>query len=116
MRTRLPVAVLVIVLATACASGPAEPEAVTLADLVAEQDHYDGRVVLTEGTVRTYDSPRHYWIEDVELHRVELVPDEEVADLVGQDVRVIGRFTFADDRGRVIEVQELEVLTDRPAI
>ena len=114
MFARLGVVALLALLAAACATGAAAPEPVTLAELVADEERYDGRVVLTEGIVRTHDAPRHFWIEDDDLHRVELVPQEEVADLVGQDVRVVGRFSFADDRGRVIELDELDVLTDRP--
>ena len=87
---------------SACASEPSGPEAVTLAELVAEQEHYDGTLVVSEGVVRTYDTPRHFWIEDVE-------------GLVGHEIRVVGRFSFQDDRGRVITIEDLEVLRQRPA-
>jgi hypothetical protein len=98
-----------------CAGDRSEPRVVTLAELVAEQDAYDGSMVMVEGTVRTYDQPRHYWIEDVEQHRVELFPHDLVEDLVGHQIRVTGRFTFVDDRGRGIDVEELDVLTEPPA-
>jgi hypothetical protein len=98
-----------------CAGDGSEPRVVTLAELVAEQDAYDGSTVIVEGTVRTYDQPRHYWIEDVEQHRVELFPHDLVEDLVGHQIRVTGRFTFVDDRGRGIDVEELDVLTEPPA-
>lgn len=93
-----------------CAGGPDDPSSVTLAELVAEQDRYDGQLVETEGTVRTYDRPRHYWIEDEAVNRVELVPAEAAADHVGARVRVEGRFTFRDDEGRRITVEQLEIL------
>lgn len=98
------------VLLLGCTGGSSQPQAVTLAELVVEQDAFDGSPVVAEGTVQTYDQPRHYWIEDTEQHRVELFPHDLVEDLVGQRVRVTGRFTFRGDRGRGIDVDELEVL------
>lgn len=95
-----------------CAGGPDAPSPVTLADLVVEQDRYDGQMVVTEGTVRTYDHPRHYWIEDDAVNRVELVPSEAAADHVGARVRVRGPFTFRDDEGRRITVEQLEILEE----
>ena len=89
-------------------------EVVSLADLVAEQDAYDGSTVIVEGTVQTRDEPRHFWIEDAGQHRVELFPPDAVADLVGQRIRVTGRFTFRDDRGRGIDIADLEVLGEAP--
>lgn len=97
-----------------CAGGPPQPQTVSLAELIAEQDAYDASTVIAEGTVQTYDQPRHYWIEDAEQHRVELFPHEVVEDLVGQRIRVTGRFTFRDDRGRGIDVDDLEVLDGVP--
>ena len=89
-------------------------EVVSLADLVAEQDAYDGSTVIVEGTVQARDEPRHFWIEDAGQHRVELFPPDAVADLVGQRIRVTGRFTFRDDRGRGIDIADLEVLGEAP--
>lgn len=101
--------------ALGCAGGASEPRAVSLAELVREQDAHDGATVIAEGTVQTYDEPRHYWIEDAEQHRVELFPHELVEDLVGHRVRVTGRFTFVDDRGRGIDIDELDVVSEPPA-
>lgn len=98
-----------------CTGSPSEPRVVTLAELVADQDAYDDSTVIVEGTVRTYDQPRHFWIEDEDQHRVELFPHELVEDLVGHRLRVTGHFTFVDDRGRGIDVEELDVLTEPPA-
>lgn len=97
-----------------CAGGTTPPQAVSLADLVAEQDVYDGSVVIVEGTVQTHDQPRHSWIEDAEQHRVEVFTHDAVADLVGRRIRLTGRFTFRDDRGRGIDIDELEVLGETP--
>ncbi len=89
-------------------------QVVSLADLVAEQDAYDGSTVIAEGTVQVHDEPRHFWIEDADQHRVEVFPPDAVADLVGQRIRVTGRFTFRDDRGRGIDIADLEVLGEAP--
>jgi hypothetical protein len=95
--------------------GPATPDVptdVALVELVEDQEGYDGEVVTVEGVVRTYDSPRHHWIEDVDQHRVELEPQDLVAPHVGDEIRVTGRYSFRDDRGRLIEVDELEVIAE----
>lgn len=84
----------------------------TLSELVEEHDRYEGEVVVAEGVVHTYDQPRHYWIEDAQVNRVEVVPAERIEDHVGDTVRVTGRFTFRDDEGRRISVDELEVVAE----
>ena len=104
-----------LVLAACASADGGEPRPVTLAELVAEQDRHDGTRVVVRGTVNTFDDPRHYWIEDVEQHRVELVPEEVAEDLVGAQVEVVGRFSFRDDQGRVIEVEDLEVVDGGPS-
>lgn len=109
--------VLVVVLgvpALGCAGGETEPRNVSLAELVAEHEAHDGSLVTVEGTVQTYDQPRHYWIEDADQHRVELFPPELVEDRIGHRIRVTGRFTFIDDRGRGIEIDDLDVLSEPP--
>lgn len=104
-----------LLIATAVATGcgvlpDGEPATVTLAELVAEQEELDGDVVVAEGIVRTYDDPRHYWIEDADLNRVEIVPEAAIASHVGARVQVEGRFTFREDEGRRISVDRVEVL------
>jgi hypothetical protein len=94
------------------------PTPVTLAELVEDQHGYDGDLVTVEGTVRSYDAPVHHWIEDVAQHRVELEPQDLVAAHVGDLIRVTGRYSFRDDRGRLIEVDDLDVIEpgeDQPA-
>lgn len=100
-------AVALAVLVAGCPADDGTPVEVSLAELVAEQQDFDGRTVQTQGIVRTFDDPRHYWIEDDLPNRVELQPDEVAEPHVGQEVRVTGRFSYADDRGRVIEVDEI---------
>jgi hypothetical protein len=94
------------------------PTPVTLAELVEDQHGFDGDLVTVEGTVRSYDAPLHHWIEDVDQHRVELEPQDLAAAHVGDRIRVTGRYRFHDDRGRLIEVDDLDVIEpgdDRPA-
>ena len=98
----------------ACGLTGTAPREVTLAVLVGDQAGYDGRMVTTEGVVRTHDDPRHYWIEDDDLNRVELIPDDEVVPLLGERVRVTGRFRFRDDEGRRIEIEQIERLSTTP--
>jgi hypothetical protein len=78
---------------------------VTLAQLAAFQSDYDGRRVVTGGTLRTFADPRHYWIEDDDLNRVELHGDQRFDARVGEDVRLRGRFTYDPDAGRAIAVE-----------
>jgi hypothetical protein len=102
------------------ACGAGEPEAVGLDELAFDAEGYDGEVVETVGVVRAFteaedDAARdHFVIEDADHNRVELVPHEAVAPHVDAEVRVVGPFTFDVERGRRIEVDEIEA-TDRPA-
>jgi hypothetical protein len=98
------------VLAGCGGATPTTPTSVTLAELVEDQHGYDGDLVTVEGTVRSYDAPLHHWIEDVDQHRVELEPQDLVAAHVGDLIRVTGRYSFREDRGRLIEVDDLEVV------
>lgn len=86
----------------------------SLAELAEAQEQWDGRLVHTRGTVRTFAEPLHYWIEDADHNRVELLPHEEVAALVGTPVEVTGRFTFREGEGRRIAVDEVSVLRSGP--
>jgi hypothetical protein len=98
-----------------CSGADGPPSEVALVDLVVEQDTYEGELVTTQGVVRTFDEPRHYWIEDDDQNRVELVPQDRVSPHLGDRIEVTGRFTFRDDEGRRIEVDELEVLGEGEA-
>ncbi|WP_052668453.1 hypothetical protein [Nitriliruptor alkaliphilus] len=93
-----------------CGVGDDQPVEVSLAELVEDQHAYDGRTVITSGVVRSFDDPVHYWIEDRDVHRVEVVPAELIEQHVGAEVEVTGRYTFRDDEGRRIEIDSLEVL------
>lgn len=75
--------------------------------LVEQQDTFLGRLVRTSGTVRMHDSPRHFWLEDDARNRVGLVPAQSVEAWLGEEVEIVGRFGFAADTGRTIQVQQV---------
>lgn len=111
----LPVALLLIgSLPAACSPGPGAPEPVELAELVADPDRYLGELVIVEGVVQAHDDPAHAWIEDEVPHRVGLEPLAAVDDLLGQVVRVVGRFDVVDAGGRVLEVEQVQVVSEQP--
>lgn len=80
---------------------------VPIAKLVAEPERFHGHVVVITGQVRSFDEPRHYWLEDDAHRRVGIHPETLVQDLVGQQVRVRGRFTASPTEGRRIQVHQL---------
>ena len=82
---------------------------VTLAQLAGQQQAYDGRAVATQGILRTHASPRHHWIEDDALNRVELIHADDLGSRVGKRLAVRGKFRYAADQGRRIEVRHLEL-------
>lgn len=90
-----------------------EPAAVatTPEHLANVPDDFDGRHVVVTGTLRTFAPPRHYWIEDAALHRVavEGPPEEALHELVGERVRVSGRFRYDRSAGRRIEGASIDV-------
>lgn len=109
---RVPLAILAGSLwLAACGVTDTAPSDVALADLVLEQDRYDGQMVRTHGVVRTFDEPRHYWIEDDDVNRVEVVPQDAIRPYLGDEVEVVGRFTFRDDEGRRITAKEIDDIT-----
>lgn len=111
MNARIPVlaAALGLLLASLGGCSGAEPTAVPLDVLVAQEESFHRQRVRTSGTVREFEPPHHVWIEDAALNRVQLEPAERLAGKVGQEVSVSGRFHHAGDRGRRIEVETVEV-------
>lgn len=91
-----------LMLMSGCAEDAAIP--VDLDVLVAQQESFDGRRVTTRGVLREFDDPQHVWIENEALHRVELRPTDTFAGRAGESVEITGRFSYAPDRGRRIEV------------
>jgi len=97
----------------ACSGGHDEPVDLQLRDLVRFAQRYDGDLVTTTGVVHTFPNPRHYWIEDQDVNRVEIEPQSAVADHVNQRVRVVGRFHYDRGQGRRLEVRETTTLGER---
>ncbi|MEW6645903.1 MAG: hypothetical protein AB1450_01725 [Pseudomonadota bacterium] len=99
-------AAMCMLLLTACGTNSGS---VTLETLVDMQREYDGERVATRGVVRTFDNPRHYWIEDDKLNRVALLPEDQLPPLVGRAIRVVGKFSYSPSTGRIITIERMEV-------
>ena len=106
------VSIGVMLALTAC--GEERPAEVPLPVLVSQQAAYQDSLVVTQGMVRGFDDPRHYWIEDQDLNRVEIFPHEQVAPHLGKRVRVIGRFSYVPDKGRALTLEDIEVVGGTP--
>jgi hypothetical protein len=103
---------LCALLQSACTGGDAVE--VPLSALTSDPQRFDGRQVSTRGTVRGIQEPFHFWIEDERLNRVQLLPPESAQPFVGQEVRVVGRYSYTQREGRRLQVQDLEGLEGKP--
>lgn len=103
----LAVAAASALLLTACVGEDAVVE-VTLAELRARPQAYDGQQVRVRGMVRSFDAPRHYWLEGAPRDRVGLQPAERVAAHVDRQVTVVGRYSYSERRGRQLVVEAIE--------
>ena len=104
--------ILLVALAFALAGcgGDPRPSEVPLAVLAGNAEAHDGSHVVTEGVVRHFEEPLHYWIEDEDLNRVELFPHDAIAPHLGERVRVEGAFAFSREEGRRLTLERVEVL------
>ncbi|RDB43267.1 glucose-inhibited division protein B [Halomonas sp. DQ26W] len=84
---------------------------VTLSVLAANPASHDGATVATEGVVRHFEKPLHYWVEDQDLNRVEIFPHEEIAPHLGERVRVVGHFEYSTTEGRRLTLEHVEPLS-----
>ena len=89
-------------LLVACGSERVTP--VTLAQLAASAPAFNGELVETEGVVNRFDDPEHYWLEDDAINRVAVTPGSAVRDHLGENLRVVGRFSYHPEEGREIEI------------
>lgn len=107
-----PTACLCVLIVASMLSGCGNPDPVqtTLSALTVSQVAFDGRHVVVSGTLRTFDDPRHYWIENAALDRVALKGAEDLEPLVGRNVEVSGLFNYDRSEGRRIEVTRLRPL------
>lgn len=85
------------------------PVTVSLSTLAAHESRHVGHEVSTTGTVRSWGSgaDEQFWIEDGSRNRVGLEPGARVADRVGDEVTVTGRFDFDEESGRVIHIDSV---------
>lgn len=105
------VAVFLSLALVSCGEG--EPREVPLAILAQQPSSFDGTRVATRGVVRTFAEPRHYWIEDEDLNRVEILPQEQIASYLDERVRVTGWFSYGPQQGRKLTLERVETI-DRP--
>lgn len=110
-----PLLVALMALAVALA-GCGGPRGVSLTELAINAPEYDGQEVEVSGVVREFGDDEgpvehHYVLQDADVNRVQLLPDEEAAPHVGSAVRVIGTFSYADDRGRALQIDTIEAVT-----
>ncbi len=108
----MPIAALLAVLSLA-GCGNAEPVRTSLSTLSQVQAEFSGRQVIVSGTLRTFESPKHYWIENDSFDRVALEGADNLAPWVGQTIEVRGTFFYEPETGRRIDVEEILCCTSQ---
>ncbi len=91
---------------------------VELATLKNAQNSFNVRQVKISGTLQTFATPRHFWIEDDARNRVALdnqsvsrfYSEEELIGLEGKVFEVAGEFRYQSDKGRSIRVATIELI------
>lgn len=83
---------------------------VPLPMLVNNPADFDDRKIVTQGVVRHFNDPLHYWIEDEYLNRVEIFPHQEIAPYLGETVEVEGQFHFSPHEGRRLILARVDQL------
>ena len=101
------IALLIATLVSGCRGQ--EPVEVPLTILVNNPAAFDDKHIITQGVVRHFDDPLHYWIEDEDLNRVEIFPHEQIAPHLGDAVTVESQFHFSLDEGRRLILTRVEV-------
>lgn len=81
------------------------PTTTSLSALSQAQRDFNGRNVIVSGVLRTFDAPKHYWIENDSFNRVALEGAESLSPWVGQTIEVHGTFFYDVETGRRIEVK-----------
>lgn len=97
-------------------SGCGGPRGVTLTELAANPEYYDGRTVIAHGVVLEFGDDegsveRHYVLQDADVNRVELLPPDRAEPHVGSAVEVLGEFAYDENRGRMLHIDTIEAVT-----
>ena len=100
-------------LVAGCSDDSEDPATASLAELVAEQENYEGRRVETVGVVRRFGEAEgatrlHYVVEDQQANRMALIPNDLAARHAGEEVVVVGSFRFSERDGRSIEIERIQ--------
>lgn len=100
-------------LVAGCSDDSEDPARTSLAELVAEQENYEGRRVEIVGVVRRFGKAEgatrlHYVVEDQQANRVALIPNDVAERYAGQEVVVVGSFKFSERDGRSIQIERIE--------
>lgn len=103
MEQRIRSAIVATILVAGCADSA--PVTTSLSALSQAQTDFNGRRVTIHGTLRTFETPRHYWIENDTFDRVALEGVEDLAPWIGQRIEVRGTFFYDSETGRRIEVE-----------
>ena len=95
-----------------CSDASEDPVRASLAELVAEQENYEGRRVQTVGVVRRFGEAEgatrlHHVLEDQQANRVALIPNHVAERHAGQKVVVVGSFQFSERDGRSIQIERI---------
>ena len=96
-----------------CSDKPKALVVATVAELVTNQEGYDGRRVETTGIVRRFGAAEgatrlHYVVEDQQTNRVAILPNDVAERYTGQEVTVVGSFRFTEQEGRSIEIERID--------
>ena len=96
-----------------CSDESEDPVRASLAELVAEQENYEGRRVETVGVVRRFGEAEgatrlHFVVEDQQANRVALIPNDLAERHSGQEVVVVGSFQFSERDGRSIQIERIK--------
>ncbi|MFC7368785.1 hypothetical protein [Vreelandella zhaodongensis] len=83
---------------------------VPLSMLANNPTAFDDSPVVTQGVVRHFNDPLHYWIEDEHLNRVEIFPHQQIAPYLGEAVEVEGQFHFSTNEGRRLILARVDQL------
>jgi hypothetical protein len=108
------IAVAAMLLVIAACTGSGGPTSVSLAELSAQQERFDGETVEVSGEVfeitEGYDAP-YFVLQDGVPNRVLLLPTEAAVEFDGEPACVVGEFRFEEGVGRTLRIERIEAAT-----